>query len=93
MTRGNLFEHLIIQGSGFPLTDGTKISTHNPSKAGEFGDMKPCAMRVQLLQIIGMVKYAWYLLALPVLKTEVRIVHLRKEILGMTAIGVPNQPC
>ncbi len=91
MTRSNLFEHLIIQGSGVPLTDGTKIPTHDPGKAGEFGDMKPLPMGIQLLQITGMVKNAWHLLDLPVLKTQVRIVDFGKEILRMTAIGFPNQ--
>jgi hypothetical protein len=69
MSGGNLFEHPIIQRSGFSLTDGTKIATHNPSKAGEFRDVEPCPMGVQLFQIIGMVKNAGYLLDLPVLKT------------------------
>src|SRR5262249_21149467 len=91
MTRSDVREHLIIQRSGVPLTDSTEITTHNPSKAGEFGDVEPCPMRIQLLQITGMVKNAWHLLDLPVLKTQVRIVDLGKEILRMTAIGFPNQ--
>src|SRR4029453_13439490 len=90
MSGSNLFEHLIIQDSGFPLTDGTKIPTHDPGKAGEFGDMKPRPMRIQLLQITGMGKNPWNLLNLPVLKTQVRIVDLGEEILRMTAIGFPN---
>src|SRR6059058_3727284 len=91
MTRSDLLEHLIIQGSGFSLTDGTKIPTQDPSKAGKFGKMKPRPMGIQLLQITGMVKNAWNLLDLPVLKTQVRIVDPGKEILRMTAIGFPNQ--
>ena len=69
MSRRNLFEHLIIQDSGVPLTDSTKISTHDPDKAGEFGDMKPRPMGIQLLQITDMVKNAGNLLDLPVLQT------------------------
>src|SRR5262249_8158826 len=46
MSGSNLFEHLIIEGSGFPLTDGTEITTHNPSKPREFGDMKPLPMGI-----------------------------------------------
>ena len=38
-----------------------------------------------------MVKNAWHLPDLPVLKTQVRIVDFGKEILGMTAIGFPDQ--
>ena len=86
-----MFEHLIIQGSGFPLVYGTEIPTHDPGKAGEFRDVKPRPMGIQLFQIISMVKNAWHLLDLPLLQAQVRIVHLRKEILGMTAIGFPNQ--
>ena len=86
-----MLEHLIIQDRGFLLADGTKIPTHDPSKAGEFRKMKPRPMRIQLLQIKGVVKNAWHLLDLPVLKTQVRIVDLGKEILRMTAIGFPNQ--
>src|SRR2546429_8644542 len=90
MTRSDVREHPIIQDSGVPLTDGTEIQTHDPGKAGEFGDMKPRPMRIQLLQIKGMVKNPWNLLNLPVLKTQVRIVDPGKEIQRMTAIGVPN---
>src|SRR6266568_1216478 len=54
-------------------------------------DLKHLPMGIQLLQITGMVKNAWHLLDLPVLKTQVRIVDFGKEILRMTAIGVPNQ--
>src|SRR4029450_10396293 len=91
MSGGNLFEHPIIQRSGFSLTDGTKIATHDPGKVGKFRDVEPCPMRVQLLQITGMVKNPWHLLDLPVLKTQVRIVDPGKEILRMTAIGFPDQ--
>ena len=70
----NLFEHQIIQGSGVPLAYGTEIPTHDPGKAGEFRDVKPRPMRVQLLEVKGMVKNAWNFLDLPVLKTQVRIV-------------------
>src|SRR5256886_11706366 len=91
MSGRNVFEYLVIQGSGFSLTDGTKIPTHDPSKAGEFRKMKPRTMRIQLLQIKGVVKNAWHLLDLPVLKTQVRIVDFGNEILRMTAIGVPDQ--
>jgi hypothetical protein len=52
--------------------------------------MKPLPMGVQLLQIEGMVKNAWHLLALPLLQTQVRIVDLGKEILRMTTIGFSN---
>src|SRR5712691_8666138 len=90
MSGGNMFEHLIIQRSGFPLTDGTEIPTHDPGKAGEFRDVEPCPMGVQLFQITGMVKNPWNLLDLPVLKTQVRVVDLGEEILGMTAIGFPD---
>src|SRR5262249_27620461 len=90
MTRSNLFEYLIIQERGVLLTDGTEIPTHDPSKTREFGDMKPLPMRVQLFQITGMVKNARYLPNLPLLKTQVRVVDLGKEILGMTTIGFPN---
>jgi hypothetical protein len=61
-----------------------------PGKVGKFRDVEPCPMRVQLLQITGMVKNPWNLLDLPLLKTQVRIVHLGKEILGMTSVGFPN---
>ena len=91
MTRSDLREHLIIQGSGFPLVYGTEIPTHDPGKADEFRNVEPCPMGVQLFQITGMVKDAWHLLDLPVLKTQVRIVDLGKEILRMTAISFPNQ--
>ena len=91
MSWSNVFEHLIIQGSSVSLTDGTKIPTHDPGKAGEFRDVEPRPMGIQLLQITGMVKNAWHLLDLPVLKTQVRIVDFGKEILRMTAIGFPNQ--
>ena len=64
MSGGDLFEHLIIEGSGVPLVYGTKIPTHDPGKAGEFRDVKPRPMRIQLLQITGMVKNAWHLLVL-----------------------------
>jgi hypothetical protein len=47
-------EHPIRQDSGVPLTAGTAIPTHDPGKAGAFGDMKPRPMRIQLLQITGM---------------------------------------
>src|SRR4029453_11809933 len=73
MTRSDLLEHPIIQRSGFSLTDGTEIATHDPGKVGKFRDVEPCPMRVQLLQITGMVKNPWNLLALPVLKTQVRL--------------------
>ena len=86
-----MFEHLIIQGSGFPLTDGTKIPTHDPRKAGEFRDMKPLPMGIQLLQVKGLVKNPWNLPDLPLLETQVRIVDPGKEILRMTAIGSPDQ--
>ena len=46
MSGRNLLEHLIIQGSSVPLTDGTKIPTHDPGKAGKFGDMKPLPMGI-----------------------------------------------
>ena len=85
-----MLEHLIIQGSSFPLTDGTKIPTHDPGKAGEFGDMKSLPMGIQLLQVKGLVKNPWNLPDLPLLETQVRIVDLGKEVLGMTAIGVPD---
>ena len=91
MSGSNLFEHPIIQDSDFSLTYGTEIPTHDPGKAGEFGDMKPRPMGIQLLQIIGMVKNAWNLLDLPVLKTQGSIVDPGKEILRMTAIGFPDQ--
>src|SRR4029453_10582177 len=87
----DLLEHLIIQDSGFPLVYGTEIPTHDPNKADEFRDVEPCPMRIQLLEVKGMGKNAWHLLDLPVLKTQVRIVDLGKEILRMTAIGFPNQ--
>ena len=38
-------------------------------KAGEFGDMKPRPMGIQLLQVTGMVKNAWHLPDLTLLKT------------------------
>src|SRR6266581_8855327 len=91
MSGSNMFEHLIIQGSGFQLAYGTEIPTHDPGKAGKFGDMKPRPMRIQLLEVKSMVKNAWHLLDLPVLKTQVRIVDPGKEILRMTTIGFPNQ--
>jgi hypothetical protein len=69
MSGGNLLEHLIIQGSGFPLTNGTEIPTHDPGKAGEFRDVEPCPMRIQLLQVKGMVKNPWHFPDFPVLKT------------------------
>src|SRR5215471_11960322 len=47
----------------------TEISTHDPGEAGEFGDVEPCPIRIQLLQITSMVKNPWNLLNLPVLKT------------------------
>ena len=85
-----MLEHLIIQGSSVPLTNGTEIPTQDPSKAGEFGDMKPFPMGIQLLQIKGMVKNAWNLPDLTLMETQIRIVDLGKEILGMTAIGLPG---
>src|SRR5262249_30426242 len=91
MAGRNVLQHLIIQGSGLPLTDGTKIATHDPGKTGQFGDMKPRPMRIQLLEIKGMVKNPWNLPNLALLETQVRIVDLGKEILGMTAIGFPHQ--
>jgi hypothetical protein len=90
MSGSNLFEHPIIQGSGFPLAYGTEIPTHDPGKAGKFGDMKPLPMGIQLLQITGMVKNAWNLLDLPLLKTQICIVDFVEEILGMTTIGFPD---
>ena len=78
MSGSNLFEHLIIQGSRFPLADGTAIPTHDPGKAGKFGKMKPRPMGIQLLQITGMAKNAWHLPDLTLLKTQVRIVHFGK---------------
>src|SRR5438093_7240752 len=48
-------------------------------------------MRIQLLQITGMVKNAWDFPDLTLLETQVRIVDLGKEILRMTTIGFPNQ--
>src|SRR5216117_3593596 len=90
MTRSDVLEHLIIQGSGFPLTNGTAIPTHDPGKVDKFRDVEPCPMGVQLLQITGMVKNAWNFVNCPLLKTQVRIVHLGKEIVGMTAIGVAD---
>jgi len=87
MSGGNLLKHLIIQGSSFPLPDGTAIATHDPGKAGAFGDMKPCPMGIQLLEGKGMGKNPWNLPGLPFLKAQVCIVHLGKEILRMTAIG------
>ena len=91
MTRSDVREHLIIQGSGFPLVYGTKIPTHDPGKAGEFRDVKPRPMGIQLFQIISMVKNAWHLPDLTLLKTQVRIVNFGKEVLRMTTIGFPNQ--
>src|SRR5712691_6732856 len=81
MTRSDMLEHLIIQGSSVPLTDGTKIPTQDPGKAGQFGDMKPRPMRIQLLQITGMVKNAWHLLDLPVLKPTLSRCKTRKNLL------------
>jgi len=91
MSGSNVFEHLIIQGSRFPLAYGTAIPAHDPGKAGEFGDMKPRPMGIQLLQITGMVKNAWHLPDLTLLKTQVRIVDFGKEVLRMTTIGFPDQ--
>src|SRR5262245_63144959 len=91
MTRSHVFEHQIIQGSGVPLAYGTEIPTHDPGKAGEFRDVKPRPMWVQLLEVKGMVKNPWHFLALPVLQTQIRIVDFSEEILGMTAIGFPDQ--
>jgi len=61
MSGRDLLQHLIIQGSGFPLVYGTEIATHDPGKAGKFGEMKPCPMGIQLLEVKGMVKNAWNL--------------------------------
>ena len=72
ISRRNLFEHLIIEDSRVLLANSTKIPTHDPGKPREFGDMKPLPMRVQLLQIKGMVKNAWHLLDLPVMEAQVR---------------------
>src|SRR2546429_9946567 len=91
MTGDRMPEHLEIPGRGFPLTDGTKIPTHDPRKAGEFRDVEPRPMGIQLLEVKGMGKNAWHLLDLPMLKTQVRVVDFGKEILRMTAIGFPNQ--
>ena len=66
-----MLEHLIIQGSGFPLTDGTKIPTHDPGKAGKFGEMKPLPMRIQLLEVKFLVKNPWDLPDLSLLETQV----------------------
>src|SRR5262244_2363133 len=44
MSGRNLLEHLIIQGSDFPLVYSTKIPTHDPGKAGEFRDVEPRPM-------------------------------------------------
>jgi len=90
MSGGDLFEHPIIKDSGFSLVYGTEIPTHDPGKVDKFRDVEPCPMGVQLLQITGMVKNAGNFVNCPLLKTQVRIVHLGKEIVGMTAIGVAD---
>jgi hypothetical protein len=46
MSGGNLFEHLIIEDSGFSLTDGTEIATHDPGKADEFRNVEPCPLGI-----------------------------------------------
>src|SRR2546422_3646997 len=91
MSGRNVLAHLIIQGSGFALIYGTKIAKHDPGKVGKFRDVEPCPMRIQLLQIKGMVKNAWYLPDLTLMEAQVRIIDPGKEILRMTAIGFPNQ--
>jgi hypothetical protein len=53
--------------------------------------MKPRPTGIQLLQIKGMVKNTWNLPDLTLIETQVRIVDLGKEILGMTTIGFPDQ--
>src|SRR5437667_12688051 len=93
MTRSDVLQPLIIQGSGFPLAYGTEIPTHDPGKAGKFGDMKPRPMRIQLLEVKGLVKNAWNFPDLTLTETQVRIVNLGKEILGMTTIGFPDTGC
>src|SRR5437879_13099379 len=91
MSGSNVFEHLIIQGSGIPLTDGTKIPTHDPGKAGEFLDVEPCPMRIQLLQITGMVKNACDFPDLTLPETQARIVDPGAALLPMTTIGCEHQ--
>src|SRR5215831_8380401 len=90
MTRSHLFEHLIIQGSGFPLIYGTKIPTHDPGKVSKFRKVEPCPMRIYPLQITLMIEDVRNLCDLALLETQVCIVHFGKEILGMTTIGVTD---
>jgi hypothetical protein len=72
MTRSDMFEHLIIEDSSVLLADGTEIPTHDPGKAGKFGDMKPGPLGIQLLQVKGMSKNPWNLPRLPLLETQVQ---------------------